>query len=362
MNPTQSLKNLTAQQHNSYKFHLYTHQLKILFNELKDQNISFIILKGWSFLPDLYPDPSERPFGDVDILIHPEDYQIVTSILTDHNYTTKSSVRAGSPPLVRAGSPPLVRVGSEPAPAGSQPAPTITSSHIPLEITWVHPSSVHIDLHTHLLTLAWWQPAFPIDLDHVWHTAQPYPDSTSLQLLRLSPEVTFLHLCLHLWSHGIFNPQFHSYVDLVLLLRKYSHSMHWDHILHLANAWGLSNILYWVAQILHRDYKTNLPIQLTPKSSPTAFPHQYIHSMFTKSLQPESFQRTLKYNEELILNPHPWLPSFLLRLALIDRPSILPKLLLKSIFPDATLRTSIHNRPCSLLQHWHTYTRRLINF
>ena len=73
MNPIHSLKSLTAQQLNSYKFLLYKHHLTFLFTSLQQNHLPFLVLKGWSFIPDLYPDPSNRPFGDIDIHIHPAD-------------------------------------------------------------------------------------------------------------------------------------------------------------------------------------------------------------------------------------------------------------------------------------------------
>jgi hypothetical protein len=125
--------------------------------------------------------------------------------------------------------------------------------------------------------------------------------------------------------------------------------MQWDQVLQLATDWHLQNIVLWVSQVLQRDYKTTLPIKLSPKSSPH---YKYIHSQFSQSsiLNPQSST----------LNSKPWFSSFLLRLALIDHPTILPKLLWNAIFPTQPLRTAIHNRPYTLLQHWQTYTRRLL--
>ena len=302
---------------------LYQHHLSILFTNLKQNNIPFIILKGWSFIPDLYQDPADRPFSDVDILIHPKDFQAVTNVMAELGYTVKPSVLAGF----------------EPAPP-----------HIPLEITFSHPAGIHIDLHTHILTLAWWQPAFSIDLHHIWQTAQPYQDSTGLQLQRLSPEVTFLHLCLHLWNHEPFNSRFHTYTDLVLLLRKYSHLMDWDHILQLTTDWHMQNLVFWVSQVLQRDFHTTLPIHINPKSLSPSIHYKFIQSKYTQSLMSKSS----------ILNPTNWFSAFLLRLALIDDLTLLPGLLFSALFPNPTLRTAIHNQPSTLLQHWTTYTRRLL--
>ena len=298
-------------------FLLYKHYLTSLFNSLKQNNLNFLILKGWSFIPDLYPDPANRPLSDVDILIHPTDYQAVTACLTELGFT--------------------VLAGLEPAPP-----------HIPLEITFSHPAGIHIDLHTHILTLAWWQPAFSIDLHHIWQTGQPYQDSTGLQLQRLSPEVTFLHLCLHLWNHEPFNSRFHTYTDLVLLLRKYSNSIRWDYVLQLTKDWHMQNLVFCVSQILQRDFHTTLPIQIVPCPNP----------IVRAGLVPAPSQTSVRAG--LVPAPTPWRSAFLLRLALIDDLTLLPKLLFSALFPNPTLRTAIHNQPRTLLQHWATYTRRLL--
>lgn len=320
---------------------LYQHHLSILFTNLKQNNIPFIILKGWSFIPDLYPDPANRPFSDVDILIHPKDFQAVTNVMAELGYTVKPSVLAGLEP-----DPP----------------------HIPLEITFSHPAGIHIDLHTHILTLAWWQPAFSIDLCYIWQTAQPYQDSTGLQLQRLSPEVTFLHLCLHLWNHEPFNSRFHTYTDLVLFLRKYRNNMDWDHILQLTTDWHMQNLVFCVSQILQRDFHTTLPIEIQPKSHPKSLQQRYIKSHFAASvlagfvpapkLVPAPSQSSVRAG--LVPAPTPWRSAFLLRLALIDDLTLLPKLLFSALFPNPSLRTAIHNQPSTLLQHWTTYTRRLL--
>ena len=85
---------------NIARFLIYKNHLSLLFNKLKKNNLQFIVLKGWSFIPDLYPDPSLRPFSDIDILIHPEDYAPVTAQMADLGYSVRVPVGAGSAPLV----------------------------------------------------------------------------------------------------------------------------------------------------------------------------------------------------------------------------------------------------------------------
>jgi len=173
-------------------------------------------------------------------------------------------------------------------------------------------------------------------------------DITGRTCTRLSPEVIFLHLCLHIFNHGIFNTRITSYFDLVMLIRKYGSTMHWDQIDQLASEWGMRNIVYWVAQVLQRDFHISLLVEFPPKSRKTSLQYRTIQSSFKNMQSSPPSEITI------------WLSAFLLRLYLIDNPSILPKLLLTSLFPNPTLRQSIHNHPTSLLHHWQTYTNRIL--
>ncbi len=293
---------------------LYKHHLTPLFTALQQNHIEFIVFKGWSFIPDLYPDPASRPFTDVDILIHPQDYHIAIARMAELGF---------------------VRAGSKPAPP-----------HIPLEITCSHPVGVHIDLHTHILQLAWWHPAFPIEIDEVWHHAQFYQDTTGLKLMRFSPEITFLHLCLHLFNHGIFNTEFHMYKDIERLVDKYSVEMDWNCVIQKAKKWGMQNMVHWVVKTLAEDFNITPPVTFQSKASHNGLQYRLIKSYYKARHQSHTGS--------------PWRTAFLLRLALIDELSKLPKLLLSALFPSPALRAAIHNQPSSLINHWRKYTLRLL--
>ncbi|HBO34656.1 MAG TPA: hypothetical protein DD636_07990 [Anaerolineaceae bacterium] len=306
--------NSTTNKHQTIAHYLlYKHHLTLLFASLKQNQIEFIIFKGWSFIPDLYPDPALRPFTDVDILINPADYAETFRVMEEQGFIVKRD----------------------------------TKGIIPLEITFSHQVGVHIDLHTHILQLAWWHPAFPIELDEVWHTAQPYLDSTGLSLKRFSPEVTFLHLCLHLFNHGIFNTQFHMYKDIERLVDKYSVEMDWDYVAQKAKEWGLQNMVHWVAKTFKEEFNITLPVTFQSKASRKSVQYRLIKSYFDARYQPHKAK--------------PWRTAFLLRLALIDDLSNLPKLLFSSLFPSPALRAIIHNQPCSLFDHWRKYGYRLLH-
>jgi hypothetical protein len=59
------------------------HQTKIqkVFGCFREANIEPILIKGWS-VARRYPQPGLRPYGDIDLLIRPEDFSIATSVVS----------------------------------------------------------------------------------------------------------------------------------------------------------------------------------------------------------------------------------------------------------------------------------------
>jgi hypothetical protein len=53
-----------------------------LGRELRDANVPFVVLKGTAVARTLYPDPSWRPFGDVDLLVRTRDWAAACAVLT----------------------------------------------------------------------------------------------------------------------------------------------------------------------------------------------------------------------------------------------------------------------------------------
>src|SRR5436190_3781273 len=59
------------------------HQTKIekVFRRFRSSNVEPILIKGWS-VARRYSQPGLRPYGDIDLIIRPEDYLIASSLAT----------------------------------------------------------------------------------------------------------------------------------------------------------------------------------------------------------------------------------------------------------------------------------------
>ena len=113
-----------------------------------------------------------RPLGDVDLLVQPQKFPEAVRLLLDFGYQPGSR---------------HPRYGYD-----------RKSSYTPYELAFTNAAGVSIDLHRHIFPTYWSQAAFPIDMDVVWDSRQPFTDWGGNVLERLSPELNFLHLITHI--------------------------------------------------------------------------------------------------------------------------------------------------------------------
>ena len=59
-----------------------THETRIerLFRLFRNQNVEAILIKGWA-IARCYPEQALRPYGDIDLLVRPDDYDAATKVL-----------------------------------------------------------------------------------------------------------------------------------------------------------------------------------------------------------------------------------------------------------------------------------------
>ncbi len=59
------------------------HQTKVekVLRSFRSSNVEPILIKGWA-IARCYPQPGLRPYGDIDLLVRPEDYSIASSLAT----------------------------------------------------------------------------------------------------------------------------------------------------------------------------------------------------------------------------------------------------------------------------------------
>jgi hypothetical protein len=143
-----------------------------LLDALNREGVPVIVLKGLALLDRVYSGVHRRPMGDVDLLVRPDHFPLVTQILERQGYAFW---------------------GED---LGCRKAFT---QEFMGEIPYRR-DTVMIDLHWHLVTQHWYRQVTRIDFDGLWERALPL-HITGSQALRLSPEDELLHLAFHAALH-----------------------------------------------------------------------------------------------------------------------------------------------------------------
>jgi len=184
-------------------------ELQGVLTALRDMPV--LVLKGPVLALQVYADPAFRPFSDLDLLVHPQDF----------------------PQADRA----LKAAGFLPPPSFS--APDVTDSpYLNSAVYRRSPEAPAIHLHWHLFNSTC--PVYAhaaVDVAALWAEARPLPGGG----LQLCPEHELIHLSEHAVRHG-----FERLIwarDIAGLLDRYERQLDWNRVVALARDWGLRPML-----------------------------------------------------------------------------------------------------------------------
>lgn len=74
---------------------LYTHQLAQIVPALRDAGVRFVVVKGAALLATVYSDQGIRAMKDIDLLVHPEDVNILRSVMVHLGWQEEDEDIAG---------------------------------------------------------------------------------------------------------------------------------------------------------------------------------------------------------------------------------------------------------------------------
>jgi len=182
-------------------------QTREMLQALHAEKIQVVPLKGIWLAEHVYDDPSARPMSDIDLLVNPDTFEQACRVLNDLGY----------------------------------------AAHDPARGTRVHGQTKHS-----LLTRP--NAALPVELhEELWCDQQPFvgpPDFrhvwNGLELSQLCGQPAWcfplsrlwVYLAYHILWHGMAVP-LRSYLDVVLLMRRYEKMLNADAIRAEAEAWSL---------------------------------------------------------------------------------------------------------------------------
>jgi hypothetical protein len=166
--PDQAAAALRSYHQQSVRFSMIAEMvIGALAELLQSAGVEWRLLKGFATARLLYPDPSLRDCGDIDLLVPPADFERTAGLLED----------AGWQPLAYA-------------------APGEAHRSVGKERTFIHPTGVEIDLHRHVQALN-----HRSQLSEEFLFAAPTALTIDgIAASALSRSGMFIHACLHLAS------------------------------------------------------------------------------------------------------------------------------------------------------------------
>ena len=198
--------------------------------------LDLLVLKGAALAETLYPRPGLRPFGDIDVLVRPEDAPRARPLLENLGYIVAPAVWEA------------LQNGAD------------TQANF---FKHTGRGVVVVELHTDLLSNGFFRGHISLDTDGLWSRARP-ARLAGTDTLVLGPEDQLLHLCLHLAGHYFFAPQ--SLRDIDLLCR--TDALDWPLFLRLAADAHAAPLSYAALSAAATVLQTPVPAPVLPALAP----------------------------------------------------------------------------------------------
>ena len=239
--------------------------------------VPIIVLKGAALALTVYPSITDRPMGDVDLMIHFQDHDRTRAALEAAGFQVQVDARR--------------RFG-------------LAATAFVAEMTFRSTSGTLIELHWNLTASEWILQPSALDVDALFQDAQPL-EISGVRTLQLSPADTLLHLCVHLVHHGFAHPI--GYTDILRLL-TYHQPFPWEAFLSRANWFRLRTVCYF-------------PLEVSASALGALIPKSILDALRPPVWQQRLVRRIA--DPDLVLRgevPYPSERNSLLHLAVADRP------------------------------------------
>jgi hypothetical protein len=215
------------------RFAALEQQAAAVSEALLANGITPLFLKGFPLAAGVYPRPSDRPMGDLDIAVQRQDFERAVEVLdllgliADHRDV---SIRMG-----------------------------VNEHALPLR----DPNGMTvIDLHHNILDDSLWQGAD----DGFWQRARPFPLSGSTGrlsgALTLAPEDHLLHACLHGYSRVRSHSVFRWITDSIAVLRLAGDGFRWDTVVEEADRQRCGPVLAASLAYLVEEFDVPVPVSV----------------------------------------------------------------------------------------------------
>jgi hypothetical protein len=270
--------------------------------------IPTIVLKGAALADTIYPTIAHRPMVDIDLLVRPADRDRGRAALESAGYRFLPEPRQRFSPF---------------------------DTEFTGEMGFRRGEGCLVELHWELTPSEWLRRLAALDTEALWQEARPF-EIGGVGAHQLSIRDTLLHLCLHLSAHGYVHAN--GYRDIRQLL-DHERPFPWDRFVARARQFRVTAICYFVLEALAAAAEAPgepgpIPAGLVPLAAG-------VPPAVTEALRPPAWQRRLV---PIIADPRAGLAgrlalskprSYLLHLALADRPADVLRVTVWLFFPGA---------------------------
>ncbi len=186
----------------------YETQCAAILKDLSAAGIESILLKGFSYMRDIYGDTSSRSMSDIDLLVRPADRIRAHEYLIDNGFSlcVIPSFRGSREDFLR-----LTDIIGETHYMKQTGA--LTAS---VDLHWKMRAEFPMNNYMDLDKFPWWKNATTVDIGDA-------------QARRLVPEMQFIHLALHFAiRHHYWGLRW--FVELFLFLKTFGEKLDWDFV------------------------------------------------------------------------------------------------------------------------------------
>lgn len=213
--------------------------LKEIVEEFDRAGVPVMGLKDIQLAREVYADIGLRPMGDLDLLIHQQDYDRAAVCMR--------------------------RLGFAPLPSADIP--------YTLKYAWAHhwqrpADNVWIDLQWNVLQLEWdtcGEGSFDFEIERMWRGAVRM-EFEGAQIWVPGLEDMLFHLCLHLEGHRY--AEWILFCDIAEFIQRYEGHLDWQYLIHLAHRYQVESSIYYVLLLVSQVCDISLPPSLLEELEP----------------------------------------------------------------------------------------------
>jgi hypothetical protein len=188
-------------------------KLKGILEAFQGVGVEVLVLKGPVLASLIYPGMALRPIGDLDLLIHPEDFQKARQALAGLGYILNPSV---------------------PSLKGSE---LVEYAHYFSQIRFLSKSGPLIETHFCLVNIG----VPREDTERIWRRGLEF-EGPGFKARMPSFEDILIHLCLHAAQHNFYRLLL--FCDIAGLLHKYGALLDWVYVMEAVQTRRMQSLVY----------------------------------------------------------------------------------------------------------------------